>query len=199
VQSLDYPFTKEKVARLRVGDVVTLSGRLFTGRDRLHSYLADGAPCPVDLRDGAIYHCGPVMIRKDSAWWVRAAGPTTSMREEPYMPRIIQTHGLRVIIGKGGMGEGTRKACAEFGCVYLHAVGGAASLLASRIQSVTGVHFLEEFGSTEALWELKVKDFEAVVTIDANGKSLHKRVEGSSRGALREVLCAAKVAAPDLG
>jgi tartrate/fumarate subfamily iron-sulfur-dependent hydro-lyase beta chain len=187
IRELQYPFTLEKIRELRVGDRVAVSGRVFTGRDRAHKYLADGGKCPVDLRDGALYHCGPVVMRKEDGWVVRAAGPTTSVRQEPYMARIIGEHHVRVIIGKGGMGEATRKACAQCGCVYLHAVGGAAAVLAGGIERVAGVHFLSEFGPTEAMWEFEVKGLEAVVTTDARGRSLHNRIRAASKRALRRL------------
>ena len=167
---------------------MSLSGRIFTGRDRLHKYLFEGGRCPVDLKDGAIYHCGPVAVYDGGAWTVRAAGPTTSIRQEQYMAKIIRQHRVRAVIGKGGMGEGTRKACAQYGCVYLQAVGGAAALLAESIENVPGVHFAREFGAAEALWELNVSDLRAVVTIDTRGRSLHKRIETTSKRELRSLL-----------
>ena len=188
IRELEYPFALNKIRDLTVGQRVCISGKLFTGRDRLHKYLFDGGKSPVDLKDGAIYHAGPVAIRRDGVWVVKAAGPTTSMREEPYMAKIIEHYRVRVIIGKGGMGEATRNACAKYGCVYLQAVGGAASLLAESIKAVNSVSFLSEFGAAEALWELTVKGFRAVVTIDAAGRSLHKRIERSSRRVLEKVL-----------
>lgn len=188
IKELEYPFTQAKIKELKIGQRVSVSGRVFTGRDRLHKYLFDGGKCPVELKDGAIYHAGPVALRKEGVWVIRAAGPTTSMREESFMARIIEHHKVRVIIGKGGMGEMTRKACAKYGCVYLQAVGGAASLLAGSIKEVNGVHFLTEFGGAEALWDLVVKGFMGVVTIDASGKSLHRRIERSSRKALGKLL-----------
>lgn len=185
---LKYPFTAAKIKELKVGETVSLSGRIFAGRDRLHKYLFEGGKCPVDLKDGAIYHCGSIVSRREGVWVVRAAGPTTSMRQEAYMPGIIGRHRVRVIIGKGGMGEATRRACAKYGCVYLQAVGGAASLLAGRIEETGAVHFLKEFGAAEALRELVVRGFTAVVTIDARGQSLHKRVKTTSKRALKKVL-----------
>lgn len=171
--SLIYPFTRAAVRRLKIGEQVLLSGRIFTGRDRLHKFLAEGARAPVNLRNGAIYHCGPVVTRIKGQWCVRAAGPTTSIREEPYMAAIIKQHGLRVIIGKGGMGPATLQAGRRYGCVYLHAVGGAAQVLADKIKNVGRVHFLDTFGPTEALWELEVADFPCLVTMDTHGHSLH--------------------------
>jgi len=184
---MTYPFREEQVRRLRVGDRVSVSGFVVTGRDRFHKHLFETGQSPVSLADGAIYHCGPVILQEGAAWTVRAAGPTTSAREEPYMASIIRDHRVRIVIGKGGMGEQTRLACRENGCVYLHAVGGAASLIASRVTEVRGVHFLDEFGSAEAVWELLVDQFETIVTIDARGGSLHKRVEKASRQALERV------------
>ena len=188
VKGIEYPFTEPNIKNLKAGETVSVSGLVFTGRDRLHKYLFEGGKSPVDLKDGAIYHCGPIVIRKEGSWVVRAAGPTTSFRQEPYMSTIIGQHHVRVIIGKGGMGEATRKACLKHGCVYLQAVGGAAAMLAASIERVAGVYFLKEFGPAEALWEFIVKDFRAVVAIDLRGRSLHKRVKATSKRALKEAL-----------
>ena len=194
MRSLIYPFTESQVRALSAGDAVTLSGTVFTGRDRVHKFLQEGGLPPVDLRDGAIYHCGPVVVRKGAAWQVVAAGPTTSLREEPYMASIIQRHGVRVIVGKGGMGAATVEACRRCGCVYLQAVGGAAVRLAQCIRAVRQVHFLEEFGATEAMWTLEVADFEAVVAIDSHGRSLYDDVAASSRRELERLLYHPQVA-----
>jgi fumarate hydratase class I len=130
-----------------------------------------------------------VVLPDDQAGWrVVAAGPTTSIREEPYQARIIQDHGLRGVIGKGGMGERTLAACREHGCAYLHAVGGAAQMLAEHIRRVRGVYFLEQFGSPEAIWELEVEGFPAVVTMDTRGRSLHQEVLAASHAALARLL-----------
>ncbi len=188
MKTIEYPFTEDKVRGLRTGERVSVSGRVFTGRDRLHKWLFDGRDCPVDLRDAAVYHCGPVVLRRDGVWVVRAAGPTTSMREEPYAPAIIESRGVRLIIGKGGMGEATREACRRFGCAYLQTVGGAACVLADCVTRVDGVHLLEEFGSAEAMWELTVKDLVCAVTMDAAGRSLHRRVWTASRRALGSLI-----------
>jgi len=171
-----------------MGDEVAISGVVFTGRDAVHKYLHDGGALPpgVSLQGGIIYHCGPVVLKEPAGGWkVVAAGPTTSAREEPYQWQIIRDHGLRGVIGKGGMGERTREACRQHGCVYLHAVGGAAQVLAERILAVRAVYFLEQFGSPEAIWELQVEDFPAVVTIDAQGHSLHDRVFEESKARLQ--------------
>ncbi|MGQ9662422.1 MAG: fumarate hydratase C-terminal domain-containing protein [Kiritimatiellia bacterium] len=188
MKNLDYPFTLEQISKLKIGDMVCVSGRVFTGRDRLHRYLAEGGECPVDMTNGALFHCGPLAMQCNGTWRVIAAGPTTSMRHERYMPAVATRHGIRVIIGKGGMGEATRKLCADRGCVYLQTVGGSGSLIASRVAEVRAVYFLEKFGPTESLWDLVFTNLEAVVTIDAQGRSLHDRICQASRRVLRGLL-----------
>lgn len=178
---LVHPFTEDQVRGLQVGEKVLVTGCVFTGRDRLHRYLHDGGNLPVSLENGAIYHCGPVMQRMENGWTVKAAGPTTSIREEPYMARIIAHHKVRVILGKGGMGARTVAACARYGCVYLQTIGGAAQVLARCIREVAGVHFLREFGEAEAMWELRVESFPAVVAITAAGESLYTGIEEHAR------------------
>jgi len=183
---LTTPFSEDKIRALKVGDAVEITGTMFTGRDAVHKYLAKGGALPdgVSLRDGIIYHCGPVVLKEDGRWRVVAAGPTTSIREEPYQAGIIKQLGLRGVIGKGGMGERTLEACRENGCVYLHAIGGAAQVLAECIKSVRNVYFLEKFGSPEAIWELEVESFPVVVTMDSNGNSLHRDVFAASQAEL---------------
>lgn len=180
---LQTPLDEALVRSLRIGDQVLLSGRIHTARDAAHKYLAsEGAspatlPAGLELQGGVLYHCGPVMVRDDGgSWRVTAAGPTTSAREEPYQGEVLRRYGVRAIIGKGGMGDATRRALAECGAVYLSAVGGAAQVLAASVQRVEDVYFLEEFGSPEAMWSLFVHDFPAVVTMDSTGESLHDRV-----------------------
>ena len=176
---LEAPFTEEKIRALHLGDEVEITGIIFTGRDAAHKYLHEGGKLEegMDLHDKIVYHCGPVVIKDEHGnWKVVAAGPTTSIREEPYQGDIIKQFGLRAVIGKGGMGEKTLAACKEFGCVYFHAIGGAAQVLASNIKKVKDVHFMEKFGSPEAMWELEVVKFPVVVTMDSHGRSLHKEV-----------------------
>ena len=188
---LTFPFTEDKIRALKVGDEVLISGIIHTGRDAVHKYLHEGGQLPsgVSLRDGILYHCGPVVMKQeDGSWKATAAGPTTSIREEPYQWQVIRDFGLRGIIGKGGMGEKTLAACKEYGCVYLHAVGGAAQVLAERIKKVRNVFLLEKFGAPEAIWEFEVEDFPAVVTIDAHGHSLHSEILAQSNAALAERL-----------
>jgi fumarate hydratase class I len=185
--TLQTPLTEEQVRALHVGDEVSLSGIVYTGRDAVHKYLYEGGALPegVDLRGAVLYHCGPVMLREpDGSWRCAAAGPTTSSREEPYQAEIIRKFGIRAVIGKGGMGARTLAACKEFGAVYLHAVGGAAQVLAERVRRVRDVHFLDQFGAPEAIWVLEVENFPAVVTMDAHGRSLHDEIYERSRAEL---------------
>jgi fumarate hydratase, class I len=176
--NLQAPLGDADVRALNVGDVVMLSGPMFTGRDAVHSYLMKHDP-PVDLRGSVLYHCGPVVVKEGDTWRVTAAGPTTSIREEPYQGDIIKRYGVRAVIGKGGMGAKTLAALKEHGAVYLNAVGGAAQFYARAITGVDGVSLLE-FGTPEAMWHLTVKDFPAIVTMDAHGNSLHKDIEQES-------------------
>ena len=188
---LSFPFNEEKIRALKVGDEVLISGVIHTGRDAVHKYLHEGGKLPpgVSLRDGILYHCGPVVMKQDDgSWKATAAGPTTSIREEPYQAQIIRDFGIRGVIGKGGMGDKTVAACKKFGCVYLHAVGGAAQVLAECIKKVRNVFFYEKFGAPEAIWEFEVVDFPAVVTIDAQGNSLHKEVFARSQAELAKRL-----------
>lgn len=188
IKPLTYPFSEEQVTALQAGDKVRLSGTVYTGRDRLHKFLAEGGESPVDLRDAAIYHCGPVVVPEEGGWRVMAAGPTTSIREEPYMSRIIENHGVRVIIGKGGMGISTLDACNRFGCVYLQAAGGAAALLARAIRKVEDVYLLAEFGAAEAMWKLDVAGMDLVVAMDSHGENLYEDIRYSSEKKLGEIL-----------
>jgi len=187
MKTLVYPFNKKDIRSLKVGDMVLISGKLFTGRDAVHKYLHDGNPSPVDLKNQIIYHCGPVILEdKKGTYKVAAAGPTTSIREEPYQWEVMRDHGIVGVIGKGGMGKKTLDACKKYGCVYFHAIGGAAQVLAEKIISVDNV-YLRELGSPEAIWELTIKDFPVVVTMDSHGNSLHEKVLKSSQKILKKL------------
>lgn len=179
VVTLQAPITEEQIRELKVGDVVQINGRMYTGRDAIHHHLMEN-DAPVDLNGQVIYHCGPVMMKDDEGQWhVKAAGPTTSIREEPYQGDIMKKFGIRAVIGKGGMGPKTLKALEEHGGVYLNAIGGAAQYYADCIKAVEGVDLMN-FGIPEAMWHLKVEGFTAVVTMDSHGNSLHKDVDKSS-------------------
>ncbi len=187
---LETPLSEAQARALRVGDVVLINGPLVTGRDALHHYLLHHEP-PVDLRGQILYHCGPVMIKEETAsgvrWRVAAAGPTTSMREEPYEADVIRKYGLRGVMGKGGMGSKTLAALQECGAVYLHAIGGAAQYYARCLPKVLGVELLEELGIPEAMWRLEARDFLAIVTMDSHGHSLHRVVEEETAAHLAAV------------
>jgi fumarate hydratase class I len=176
--TLTAPVSEEQIRSLRVGDVVMVSGRVYTGRDAVHAYLMKHEP-PVDLSGAVLYHCGPVVLKTESGWKVTAAGPTTSIREEPYQADIIRRCGVRAVIGKGGMGAKTLAALKDHGAVYLNAIGGAAQFYARCIERADEVSLME-FGTPEAMWHLWVRDFPAIVTMDAHGNSLHKVVETES-------------------
>ena len=187
MKRLDYPFKKEDILDLKVGDMVLITGKLFTGRDAVHKRIHDGTKPPVDLKNQIIYHCGPVVLEKNGKYEVKAAGPTTSIREEPYQWEVMRDYGIVGVIGKGGMGPKTLQGCKDYGCVYLHAIGGAAQVLAEKIKSVDNVYW-KDLGSPEAIWELSVEDFPVVVTMDAHGNSLHADVESASESVLKTVL-----------
>ena len=178
------PLTEEQVRELQVGDVVLVSGEMYTGRDAVHAYLMKNEP-PVNLQGSVLYHCGPVVL-KNGNFKITAAGPTTSIREEPYQGEIIKRYGVRAVIGKGGMGAKTLAAMKDFGAVYLNAIGGAAQYYAKCIDEVLDVNLLE-FGIPEAMWHLRVTDFPAIVTMDAHGNSLHADVETASASILAKL------------
>jgi fumarate hydratase subunit beta len=201
---LTFPLSDATIRDLKVGDPVSLHGVMVTGRDAAHKWLietfvrktrppqGDDAAAIEALKPllagGAIYHCGPVVAGLDTKQCrFVAAGPTTSIREEPYQAEVLQHFGIKAVIGKGGMAARTLAACQSVPAVYLHAIGGAATLIAQTVTRVVGVHKLE-FGVPEALWVIEVKAFPAVVTMDSHGHSLHAEVEAQSRAALDRLL-----------
>ena len=188
---LKLPVSEEAIRELKVGDFVELTGRMITGRDAAHKWLIEGQRDEVAsyLKDTVIYHCGPVVAEnEDGSYDFVAAGPTTSIREEPYQADVIGRYGLRGVIGKGGMGPKTLEGLGRHGAVYLHAVGGAAQVLARAIPRVEKVFMLSEFGVPEALWVIEVERFPVMVTMDSHGGSLHAEVEERSQAKLRELL-----------
>ncbi len=172
--TLTAPVTEEMMRSLKVGDVVLITGDMYTGRDAVHAHLMKNPP-PVDLNGSVLYHCGPVMLKQGEEWTVKAAGPTTSIREEPYQGEVLRRYGVRAVIGKGGMGPKTLAALKETGAVYLNAIGGAAQYYARCVEKVEDVHLID-FGIPEAMWHLKVRGFPAIVTMDSHGNSLHADV-----------------------
>jgi len=193
---INLPISDEVIRGLKVSDSVLLSGVMITGRDAVHKWLIDTfihktrQPSGDDLEvyqalkpmlnGGLIYHCGPVVGGLDTKQYrFVAAGPTTSIREEPYQGDVMRHFNLKGVIGKGGMAAKTLQACQEVPGVYFHAIGGAASLIAESVKHVLGVYKLD-FGVPEAIWVIEVEDFPAVVTMDAHGNSLHKDIEQES-------------------
>ena len=179
------PVGEGEIRRLKVGDIVLITGMIYTGRDAVHHHLLRH-DSPVDLRGQVLYHCGPVILKEEGGWRIAAAGPTTSIREEPYEADVIARTGLRAVIGKGGMGARTLKALQDHAAVYLSAIGGAAQYYARCIEKVEGVDLLD-LGVPEAMWHFRVRDFPAIVTMDASGNSLHAGVESASAAILRNL------------
>ncbi len=190
MKSITLPTDEKTMRDLEIGDVVSLSGTLYLGRDMAHKLLVEKKPDFLKdrLNGTMIYHCGPVMRKTGKVWEVVAAGPTTSIREEPYEATVIEEYGVRGVIGKGGMGPKTLEALSKFGSVYLAAVGGAAAVLAGAVKKVRDVFYLEEFGIPEAIWEFEVEDFQATVAMDAHGRSLYDEVTQRSREAYRKLV-----------
>lgn len=188
---LKLPLDEKTVRGLEVGSGVELTGRMITGRDAAHKWLLEDYREEVApfLEGTVIYHCGPV-VRKldDGSYEFVAAGPTTSIREEPYQAAVIERYGLRGVIGKGGMGLQTLAGLEKSGALYLHAVGGAAQVLAEAVKKVERVFMLEEFGVPEALWVIDVERFPVIVTMDARGGSLHTAVEDASKEQFERLL-----------
>ena len=187
MKQLNYPFDEKSIRALKAGDAVSITGRIYTGRDKFHKFFADGGKLPVDFREGAIYHCGPVVVKNGLEWKVVAAGPTTSVRENAYEPDFIAKSGVRLVIGKGGMDANVLAAMKRHGCVYVQAVGGAAAISAAAIRKVAGVSLLDEFGAAEAVWHFDVVDFRGVVAMDAHGHSLFDTVRKRSEQCLGEL------------
>jgi fumarate hydratase subunit beta len=204
MQALTIPIQDDDIFGLKVGDPVSLSGVILTGRDAVHKWMIDTfikqtrppqgddltvytAIKPV-LEGGVIYHCGPVVSGLDTGdYRFVAAGPTTSAREEPYQGDVMRHFNIKGVIGKGGMGPKTLQACQDVPGVYLHAIGGAASLIAQTVSRVLGVYKLD-FGVPEAMWVIEVKDFPVVVTMDAHGGSLHADIDQQSKTVLDQLL-----------
>ncbi len=203
MKKITTPVSDEAIRDLKVGDAVELSGIIITGRDAAHKWMIDTfiqktrQPEGDDLQvyeklkkllnGSVIYHCGPVVSGLDTKEYkFIAAGPTTSIREEPYQADVMKHFNIKGVIGKGGMGAKTLKGCQETPAVYLHAIGGAASFLA---QTVTKVHdvFKMDFGVPEAMWVIEVKDFPLVVTMDSHGGSQHAVVDTASKKVLEDL------------
>jgi len=185
------PISEDVIRDLKVGDEILLNGRVVLSRDIGHKFMVEKKPewlKPL-LEEAVIYHCGPVVAHhEDGHWSFVSAGPTTSIREEPYQATVLETYNVRGVIGKGGMGKKTSDALGKVGACYFHATGGAGALLAERVKRVVDVKMLEEFGSPEAFWVIEVEDFPLVVTMDSHGGSLHETVAGASQDRAKELM-----------
>ncbi|OQX52000.1 MAG: fumarate hydrolyase [Candidatus Cloacimonas sp. 4484_209] len=188
---LKVPISEEDIRKLKVGDEVLLSGIIVTARDQAHKLMVEEKPDFIRkyLKESVIYHCGPIIKKNtDGSWSFVSAGPTTSIREEPYQADIICEYNVRGVIGKGGMREKTLEGLKKCGAVYLHAVGGAGTLIANSVKKVVTVFKLEEFGSPEAFWVIEVEDFPVIVTMDSHGNSLHKKILEESGKVMQELI-----------
>lgn len=205
MREINIPINDETIRSLHVGDPVELTGVMLTGRDVVHKWMIETfvkktrEPGGDDLQvyeeirkyldRGVLYHCGPVVSGIETKEYkFVAAGPTTSIREEPYQADVMKHFHLRGVIGKGGMGAKTLQGCADTPGVYFHAIGGAATFLARTVQKVLGVYKLEEFGVPEAMWVIEVKKFPVVVTMDSHGQSKHSLLDESSHKVLEDLL-----------
>ncbi|MBI4831891.1 MAG: fumarate hydratase C-terminal domain-containing protein [Candidatus Lindowbacteria bacterium] len=189
--SLKTPLSEADVRKLEVGDMLKLNGSIFTARDRAHKYLIEEATpetLEFDLKGAALYHCGPLVRKREGRFELVVAGPTTSNRMNPYEADVIARYGIRAIIGKGGMDDRTLEALGRDGCVYLSAVSGAAVVLARYVTRILNAYKLEDFGMPECFWEFEVADFPTIVTMDTRGRSIHKLVEQASAEKLKDLL-----------
>ena len=189
---LKTPLKEDEVRSLRVGDTVYLSGVVVTARDRAHRRLVElaesGRRPPVDLNGLAIYHCGPLAVKENGSWRIVSAGPTTSMRMEPLESSVIEAFGVRMVVGKGGMGDQTSEALKAFGAVYCSLTGGVGSLVASSIRKVVDVHWLD-LGVPEAMWVLEVEELgPMIVSMDSHGGNLYKDVLSEASRRVKEFL-----------
>lgn len=188
---LNVPISEDEIRKLKVGDEVLLSGVIVTARDAAHKLMIEEKPDFIRdyLKESVIYHCGPVVKKSENGEWsFVSAGPTTSIREEPYQADVICEYNVRGVIGKGGMSDKTIEGLKRCGAVYFHAVGGAGTLIANSVKKVIKVFKLEEFGTPEAFWVIDVVDFPVVVTMDSHGNSIHKEVLAESKKIMQEIL-----------
>jgi len=187
------PVPEEEIRKLKMGDLVYVTGTVITARDEAHLKALElhekGEEPPVDFGGVGIFHCGPIMKKVDDGWTVVAAGPTTSARMEIFQDNFIETYRPALIIGKGGMGDRTSKACQEYGCAYGAFTGGAALLAARGIKKVRDVFWLEELGMPECLWVYDVEDFgPMIVTIDTHGNNMTKNVKDGVTERMEKIL-----------
>jgi len=190
---LKTPVTEDEIRKLKMGDLVYVTGTVITARDEAHLKALElhekGEEPPVDFKGVGVFHCGPIMKEADGEWTVVAAGPTTSARMEIFQDDFIEIFRPALIIGKGGMGDRTSKACQEYGCVYGAFTGGAALLAARGIKRVREVHWLEELGMPECLWVYDVEDFgPMIVTIDTHGNNMTQDVKEEVMARMEKIM-----------
>jgi fumarate hydratase subunit beta len=176
IYKLKTPISEEDVRRLKVNDVLYVTGTIVTARDQAHrralEFFKEGKPLPVNLEGLAVFHCGPVVSKKGDKWIAVAAGPTTSTRMDIFEDEFIKNFKVRVVIGKGGMGKKTTDAMAKYGAVYGAFTGGAAILAAKTIKSVKSVEWLD-LGTPEAMWIFEVEEFGPLaIAIDSHGNNI---------------------------
>ena len=189
---LHTPLTEGDIRTLHVGDTIHISGRMFTARDEAHRLMlkryVNGAEIPFDPSKMALFHCGPVVKKEDAGWRVISAGPTTSIRMELFEDRFLTAFGIKMVIGKGGMGDKTLAALRKAGAVYAHYPGGVGALAAQAITRVTNVYWLDELGIPEAVWILDIELFGPLtITMDSHGKSLYRDLEESIKKNLERI------------
>ena len=174
IYHLTTPVSDEDIEKLHIGDVIYLTGNITTGRDDVHHrVVVQGRECPVDLRGAAVFHAGPIMQKQeDGTWRCVAVGPTTSMRMEKAEAEFLEATGVKIIIGKGGMGPKTTAGCKASKAVHTIFPGGCAVVAAECIEEVEGVEWLD-LGMPEAMWKFRGKEFgPLIVSIDAHGENL---------------------------
>ena len=174
---LELPVKKEDIKKLKTGDILYITGKIFTARDEAHHMMLEKKKSNLsfDPSDMALFHCGPLMKKDGDKWMVVSAGPTTSSRMDLFEDDFLKKYGVRIIIGKGGMGKRTQKALQKYICIYASYTGGAGALAADKVKEVLGVYWLEELGMPEAVWIFDVEEFgPLVVAMDSHGKTLYK-------------------------
>jgi len=177
---LSLPLNENDVKKLKIRDVLYISGFVFTARDEAHLTMLEKDKIPFDPSVMGLFHCGPLMKKIKDNWEVVSAGPTTSSRMEIFEDKFIEKFGIKLIIGKGGMGKDTQKALQKYICIYTSYTGGAGALAAEKVEEVKDVFWLDKLGMPESVWILKVKEFgPLIVSMDSNGRSIYDEIKKS--------------------
>ena len=167
------PLRDDDIRGLKAGEIIYLAGTLVTGRDEVHHRIVEnGETPPVDLKGMAIYHAGPIVREAKGEYEIVSIGPTSSIRMEKWAADFIEKTGVKVMIGKGGMGEKTAAACKKYGAIHCVYPGGCAVLGASQIEKIENVYWYE-LGMAECIWVMKTNEFgPLIVSIDTEGNNL---------------------------